>query len=251
MQPTPNHRRPSGPKSVNTKKLPSAATKQQPALQPTLLISKTRPAKASLGEPSEAFSLLEILLVLTLIGILSLFAIPSWHRFYQNQRADQAIQTLAQAISTAQSLAVLRQQTLSLCPSHDGQTCQNRWRDHLLLFINPQSRCQPSTTNAIIDLIPFSLSSGSIQWRHFGGSPLLSFTPNGNLAEGNGTFAYCATDPYLTRAFSLNTLGRIRYLNQRDSHGYLLDPDGNPIDCLKNPSQLGRILKTRDRIMAG
>ncbi len=168
-----------------------------------------------------------------LMSILSLLFIPSWRHYQQHRQADLAIQTLEQAIHAAQSFAILKQIPVSLCPSFDQHTCQQAWRDSLILFTNSQGTDQPSLDTDIHEHVPLKLQQAHLYWRHFGNNHLLTFDQHGLLNHDNGIFYYCPinTDPHVSRALVINVTGRTRLLTQRNAQGRLIGPDGKPILC--------------------
>lgn len=180
---------------------------------------------------TKAFSLLEILLALSLVAILSLIALPNWQWYQHHHQADLAIQSLQQDLNTAQMLAISQQRTLNLCPSVNYPYCQTQWQGQLLVFINPPDQGQP--TQPPLACLPLATFRGHFQWRHFSKRSWLSFTDKGRVHEDNGTWLYCSNthNPAFNRALSINDLGRMRLLNQRDAQGHLIDSHGQALIC--------------------
>ena len=181
----------------------------------------------------KAFSLIEMLIVIALIGVLAAITIPNWFAYQKKIQADLAGTTPKHAIETTQSLAILRHQIVSLCPSDDQHHCQSAWRNFILIFTNPLQRDQPETPAAIIEVVPLILHQSVIQWRHFSLNPSLNFSPSGQLLHDNGTFHYCQQDAdvHFTRAFTLNIQGRFKELTERNSMGQLIDHNNQVISC--------------------
>jgi Tfp pilus assembly protein FimT len=165
------------------------------------------------------------------VAILSVIALPNWQSYQQNHQADLAIQSLQQALHTAQMLAISQKHTLSLCPSVNYPHCQAQWQGQLLIFENPPDRDQPAQQPmASLPLVTFR---GHFQWRHFSPNAWLSFTDSGRLHDDNGTWLYCDNthNPAFNRALSINNLGRMRLLRQRDAQGQLIDSHGRALIC--------------------
>jgi len=182
---------------------------------------------------TDAFTLIEALVALLIFSILASMAIPPWLYFQKNQQANLVMYSLEAAIHTTQTLAITSHQTLSLCPSVDQVHCQTRWHSTLLIFINRLHGEQPVKPTDILERIPLTLKNDTLSLRHFRQSPLLSFDSKGLLLHDNGTFRYCSADfdARFTRALAINTVGRTRFLTQRNSLGQLLDSEGAPISC--------------------
>ena len=182
---------------------------------------------------TDAFTLIEALVALLIFSILCSLATPSWLYFQKSQQANLVMDTLETAIHLTQTLAITSHQALNLCPSADQLHCQTPWRGTLLIFIYRPHREQPVKTTDILERIPLTLKAGTLTLRHFRQNPLLSFDSKGLLLHDNGTFHYCAADfdVRFTRALAINTVGRTRFLTERNSLGQLVDSDGVPILC--------------------
>ncbi len=74
----------------------------------------TRHAGVCLPGKRGGFSLLEIILVLTIILIASAIAIPSFVRSYEGARLNTSARTIAMASKYARNMAVLRQQHMAI-----------------------------------------------------------------------------------------------------------------------------------------
>lgn len=181
--------------------------------------------------PTQAFSLIEALLVLSLLAIFGLILLPNWQWYQHNRQADLAIQSLQQALNTTQMLAISQQHSLSLCPSLDQQHCQASWQDQLLVFTNPPD--PDSIGQRPVAILPLAISHGHLEWRHFSQRGWLSFEDTGRLHDDNGTWLYCPNiaNPLFNRALSINALGRLRLLSLRDSQGQLVDSHGQALIC--------------------
>lgn len=180
---------------------------------------------------TQAFSLIETLLALSILAILALILLPNWSWYQQNRQADLAIQSLQQALSCAQMLAISQQRRLSLCPSLDQQHCQTAWQGQLLVFANPP--VPDSIGQRPVAILPLVIRQGHLEWRHFSQQSWLSFEDTGRLHDDNGTWLYCPShaNPMFNRALSINALGRLRLLSQRDNQGQLIDSHGQALIC--------------------
>jgi type IV fimbrial biogenesis protein FimT len=166
---------------------------------------------------AKAFSLLECLCVLTILAIISLIAWPSLQWYQKQHQANNAILSLQQALMTCQSLAILRHQSLSLCPSLDQRSCQNQWRGTLLIFLDTNNNGQPANTDDIIAYLPFQPLGGTVSWRNFRKRNHLQFNDLGILQQDNGTFTYCANthEKQYTRLLGINNHGRIHVVTPK------------------------------------
>ena len=75
--------------------------------------------------PIVGFTLIELMVAMTVAGILAAIAIPAFNSFVMNDRDANQINSLAASLNYARSMAVKlnTQGGVEVCPSSDGQTC--------------------------------------------------------------------------------------------------------------------------------
>ena len=69
------------------------------------------------------FTLIEILVTVTVAGILLAIAVPSFQSFVQNDRDTAQANSLVQSLSYARSEAIKRGYGITVCPSAGGVAC--------------------------------------------------------------------------------------------------------------------------------
>lgn len=87
------------------------------------------------------FTLPELIITLTIVGVMILLAVPSFKHFRQHQQIRYITQALSQTISYARLQAVLRYQPVSIIPKENNW--QNGWvitieKNHQILRDFPQ-----------------------------------------------------------------------------------------------------------------
>ena len=82
------------------------------------------------------FTLIELILTLTVLAILISLAVPPLHDFQQRQRIVSVANELVAHINLARMNAVTRAEVTIVCPSSDGQRCSggNRWEQGWIVF---------------------------------------------------------------------------------------------------------------------
>jgi type IV fimbrial biogenesis protein FimT len=75
------------------------------------------------------FTLLELLITVSVVAILLAIAVPSLQTFIQNSREDSEADSLISSLEYARSEAVKRDADVEVCASTDGATCSgsNSW----------------------------------------------------------------------------------------------------------------------------
>ncbi len=69
------------------------------------------------------FSLLESMVVVSLLALTLTLMLPAWLRWQRQLSLQLAVDELQQSIHFARMLALAHQETSTLCPSRDGQVC--------------------------------------------------------------------------------------------------------------------------------
>lgn len=80
-----------------------------------------------------AFSLVELLVVISISGILLLSATNAYTRFLHQHYATLTLQQLQYAFHYARSEALLNHHTVTICPSFNRISCGGNWREGILV----------------------------------------------------------------------------------------------------------------------
>jgi type IV fimbrial biogenesis protein FimT len=77
------------------------------------------------GKSAQGFTIIEVIVTMTIGGILMMFAVPAFNAFIQNQRITTATNSLVLSLNLARSEAIKRDQPtgLTVCASTDALTC--------------------------------------------------------------------------------------------------------------------------------
>ena len=169
-----------------------------------------------------AFTVLELLLTLTLAAILLVAGVPAFERFTQRQHLRAAIGNLHNDLLAARSEAVFRNISAVACPGAEDGGCSGSsdWSSGWIVFVddNGDRQYQPEEL-----LIRHGQVFEVVTIRGSAGRSSIRFLPDGSAPGSNGTLGFCGTGgPEQARKLVISNIGRIR----RD--GY---PDINPDRC--------------------
>jgi type IV fimbrial biogenesis protein FimT len=91
--------------------------------------------------PQGGFSLMETLIVIAIIAILLALGVPSFKYVTQSNRSTSEINGMLGALQLARAEAIKEGQTVSICPSLDGATCNagaTDWETGWIIFSDSQ-----------------------------------------------------------------------------------------------------------------
>ena len=88
---------------------------------------------------SSGWTLLNLLISVSIIAILTSLALPAFSRLAWDQRRVSAVNSLVHTLHLARSEAIKRAQIVVLCPTEASGTCLERagpWTDGWMVFVN-------------------------------------------------------------------------------------------------------------------
>ncbi len=85
----------------------------------------------------QGFTLIELMVTLTVAGILIGVAVPSFQSFIKRNQAESLQSQVASAVATARTEAASRNTFISICASDDGASCGGDWNNGWIVFENP------------------------------------------------------------------------------------------------------------------
>jgi type IV fimbrial biogenesis protein FimT len=169
-----------------------------------------------------AFTVLELLVTLTIAAILLVTGVPALHQFTWRQHMRAAVGNLHNDLLAARNEAVFRGVSMVACPGDPGAGCADSadWSGGWIVFPdhNDDRRRQPEETvlrhGQVFEALSITGSRGRDRIR---------FLPDGSAPGSNGTIGFCGFGgPPQARKLVISNVGRIR----RD-----LFPDIGPERC--------------------
>lgn len=160
-------------------------------------------------------TLIELVVTLSIVGILASLAAPGFANLLADSARTAAVNDLVHAIFLARSEAIRRSRIVSLCPSADGRTCarQYDWTQGWIVFVN-ESAEEPAVRGE--DEPVLNVYQGWRRGRITSNRLSYSFRP---YTQGvvNGTIVFCdSRGSEHARAIIVSHTGRPR-VAKRDS----------------------------------
>ena len=168
------------------------------------------------------FTLYELLMTLVLAALLLTIGLPSFSGIVARNRQAIEINALFHAVHLARKESIMRKKVVSLCPSHDGETCQpgTDWSSGWLMFENADRdsppHVDPGETVLRAHRVPETVR---IRANRRGFTLRATF-----LRATNGTFVVCDADNRVPpKGLIVSYTGRPRVAMER--------PGGQPYSC--------------------
>lgn len=156
------------------------------------------------------FTVLELMITVTVACILLLTGIPSLQKFSRQQKMKAAIGHLHNDLLTGRSEAVARALPGIACPGDPvgGCTGLHDWSGGWIVFADHNGDQQFQETEP---LIRHGQGIENIRILASSGRPQIRFFPNGSAPGSNGSITFCGTGgPLEARKLVISNLGRIR-----------------------------------------
>lgn len=123
---------------------------------------------------STGFTLVELMLTLTVVGILLAVAAPSYRSFVQGNRAAAQANATLRALTYARTEAVKRAGVVTICQSGNQSSCGGTWADGWIVFSDVDQDGALDTADTLLQ-VGTGLAGGS------------------TLAAGTGFIRYAAS----------------------------------------------------------
>ena len=181
----------------------------------------------------KGLTLPEIMLTLVLLAVLTSFAMPRFDVLLAENQSARIVSQLVGRIESARKSALVRGETLTLCPGLESCAGRDDWIVGALLFEDHDGDGRMDAGERLLRRFPPLSLSGQVRWRSFGNRPWIQFLPNGSTPSQSGRLTYCPQNgnPRMAREIILNAAGRIRLAKDSDGDGVRESSDGTPITC--------------------
>lgn len=155
-----------------------------------------------LSRTNSGFSLVELLILLSLIAIVATLAIPSYRLLICKTRVRVTTAQLMRLITQAREMAIHYQTAVIICGSQSGIDCDGEWAQGQLIAIK-----QPRKE---LSAYPELAQGIRVEWRsNLGHNQFLEFGPMG-LPEGQWGSFWLSVEGELKARITVNLMGHLR-----------------------------------------
>lgn len=155
------------------------------------------------------FTLIELMITLTILSVVMLIGIPSLKNFIKNDRLVTQINTLVGHLAYARSEAALRHQSVVVCASSTQTSCStNNWASGWIIFVDSDSNTDFSAGEDMLRVVD-ELSGGNTLTSTVGSS--VTYDKRGFAPNSVGSFTLCDDrgDAHM-KSITISTTGRVR-----------------------------------------
>ncbi|QHE88941.1 GspH/FimT family pseudopilin [Hydrogenophaga sp. BPS33] len=161
------------------------------------------------AHPTQGFTLIELMVTLTLAAILLAVAIPGFTNQLQGWQRDSATQAFTSHIRLARTEAIRTSRRVVMCTSADGSSCAKDtvWQTGWIVFVDVDGNDALNTGDHV--LATRGVSSGLRSMQTNGNVQRLVFMPNGLMASNATTLEVIPTGSAVrTNEVTVNRVGR-------------------------------------------
>lgn len=173
-------------------------------LSPATLNSESPFRAGCRAARAHGFTIIEMMITVTVLGILSAVALPSLSTFVRDQKVKAATSDVYASIIFARSEAIKRNQNVAICASTDGTGCANsaNWATGWIVFVDTDGDGLPA---AVADIVK---KQGANDVTLTGTATNLSYRRDGRLAATVTDFTVSATGVSTARCVRIGVSGR-------------------------------------------
>jgi len=156
------------------------------------------------------FTVLELMITISIAGILLVTAAPSFQSFSQRQHMKAAVTSLQNDLMMARSEAVRLNIRVVTCPGDPAQGCtgSNEWHTGWIVFVDDNADRQRQPGERIVRR---GQELENLWVRSSTSRTDVRFSPDGSAPGSNGSISFCGPGgPGQARKLVISNLGRIR-----------------------------------------
>jgi type IV fimbrial biogenesis protein FimT len=175
---------------------------------------------------SSGFTLLELLITLSIAAVLLAAAAPSFTNMVAKQNVDSTSDTLMRALYLARTESIKRGSRVVTCLSDSVANCTPTNPESVLIFSDSDKTGSPTDASDLIKTIQLDTASTKVTYNR----PFLAYNAMGLASGTNGTFTVCGGSGKGALVI-VSSLGRARKGRDYDGDGVVEKVPGSPISC--------------------
>lgn len=183
---------------------------------------------------NRGFTLVELMVTLTITSVLLFLALPSFSDLIESQRTTSRFNSLVGLVRLARQTAITEAIWVTVCPAN-GETCTNsrQWHTGIMVFQDRNRNGSREEEEVLLAYQPALATGETLHWRAFRNRNHIQFTPGGYTNWQNGSFQYCpaSRNARHSKVLIISIPGRTAASMDRDGDGIDEYANGQPLAC--------------------
>ena len=132
---------------------------------------------------ARGFTMVEMLVTISIVGILAAIAYPSFARIIQRTRIKSESNLISTDLFYMRGEAMKRSAVVSMCPSSDGASCTGgSWSSGRIIFSDQNADGLVTVgKDTVLQVRPATAGTSSIAVTGFGAGTYIQYTPTGQV----------------------------------------------------------------------
>lgn len=179
---------------------------------------------------SPGYTLLEILIVLSLLSVIAYFSLPAISELSRDTQENTVRLQLINTINEARLQSICRHATISLCAANALQQCDDQSSNQLMIFLNPAQERHLNSKEQVITVTQLTHHAGNLRWRAYPKYRDFLLFYNDELPLNDNATIWDCHHSSARWAITLSQLGQTQIILPNAS-GEIIDAHGQALPC--------------------
>lgn len=155
---------------------------------------------------NSGFTLIELIITLTVLGVLLGIAVPGISNFVQSNRLVALTNGLVADVNLARSEAIKRGSDIGICKSDNGTSCtaSGTWDNGWIIFVDADSSGTWSTGDTVLRIHESLTGNNSMS---ASAANIVVYNKSGRITAGAGDYTLCNSKLSQSRTIRLQSTG--------------------------------------------
>ncbi|MBL4822037.1 MAG: GspH/FimT family pseudopilin [Colwellia sp.] len=189
------------------------------------------PISQNLCRSLKGFTLIELIVSISITSILAAIALPSYSDFIVKMRVNNEISKLYRMLLITRNAAINSGHKAIICPLDNSFQCTSQWQKELSVFIDVNNNKKFDASEKILTIRAAIKTKDKLVYGK--GRNKITFKPTGHLSGlANGTFRYCPQNyKNHSRGIVIARSGRLYQSSDIDNDGIDENRGNKEIKC--------------------